>query len=135
MKLVAWSNRIVSESCWLERASCRIGTLEALKLKISGGVTPAGICFRTVCDIAETSASASRPEPASAAHLWNLRKRRRQRVSGPKPDHPGRDPEDRHVRIHDQPEQFAKRYRRLQRSAGQDRQWNCHLYARRGLRA
>ena len=59
MKLVAWSNRIVSESCWLERASCRIGTLEALKLRIVGGVTPAGICFRTVCDIAETSASAA----------------------------------------------------------------------------
>src|SRR5712672_3712560 len=45
MKLVAWSNRIVSESCWLERASCRMGTLEALKLSIVGGVTPAGICF------------------------------------------------------------------------------------------
>src|SRR6478672_7756115 len=59
MKLVAWSNRIVSESCWLESASCRIGTLEALKLRIVGGVMPAGICFRTVCDIAETSASAA----------------------------------------------------------------------------
>src|SRR6266478_4735928 len=45
--------------CWIERASCRIGTLEALKLRIVGGVTPVGICFRTVCDIAETSASAA----------------------------------------------------------------------------
>ena len=33
--------------------------LAALKLKIVGGVMPAGICFSTVCDIAETSASAA----------------------------------------------------------------------------
>jgi hypothetical protein len=30
-----------------------------LKLKISGGVMPAGICFNTVRDIAETYASAT----------------------------------------------------------------------------
>jgi hypothetical protein len=59
MKLVASSNSVVSESALLESASCRIGTLEALKLRIVGGVTPAGICFKTVCDIAETSASAA----------------------------------------------------------------------------
>ena len=59
MKLVASSNSVVSESLSLDSASCRIGTLEALKLRISGGVMPAGICFSTVCDIAETSASAA----------------------------------------------------------------------------
>jgi hypothetical protein len=30
-----------------------------LKLRIVGGVMPAGICFKTVCDIAETCASAA----------------------------------------------------------------------------
>src|SRR5712672_2543138 len=59
MKLVAWSNSVVSDRLSLDRASCRIGTLEALKLKISGGVMPAGICFNTVCDIAATWARAA----------------------------------------------------------------------------
>src|SRR3954454_11670683 len=59
MKLDASSNSVVSESLSLDRASCRIGTLEALKLKISGGVMPGGICFNTVCDIAATWASAA----------------------------------------------------------------------------
>jgi hypothetical protein len=59
MKLEASSNKVVSESLSLDKASCRIGTLEALKLRISGGVMPAGICFNTVCDMAETCASAA----------------------------------------------------------------------------
>src|SRR3954447_8875912 len=59
MKLLASSNSMVSESVLLDRASCRIGTLEALKLRIRGGVMPAGICFNTVCDIAETCANAA----------------------------------------------------------------------------
>ena len=51
--------QVVSESLSLDRASCRIGTLEALKLRMVGGVMPAGICFSTVCDIAATWASAA----------------------------------------------------------------------------
>jgi len=41
------------------RASCRIGTLEALKLRINGGVIPGGICFSTVCDMPLTCARAA----------------------------------------------------------------------------
>ena len=78
-------------------------------------------------------AGPGRPQPAGAAHLRHLRKRRRQRLVDPKPDHPGRDPENRQVRIHGEFERFAQRDRRFQRSADQDRQWNGHLYARRGL--
>jgi hypothetical protein len=53
MKLLASSNSIVSER--LLGASSRMGTLEALKLRRVGGMTPGGICFSTLCDIAETS--------------------------------------------------------------------------------
>ena len=59
MKLLASSNNVVSESVSLDSASCRIGTLDASKLKISGGVMPAGICFNTVCDMALTWANAA----------------------------------------------------------------------------
>jgi hypothetical protein len=59
MKLLASSKSVVSERSLLDSASCRIGTLAALKLRIVGGVMPAGICFSTVCDMAPTSASAA----------------------------------------------------------------------------
>ncbi len=59
MKLDASSNSVVSGSDLLDSASWRMGTLEALKLRIVGGVIPAGICFSTVWDMAVTSASAA----------------------------------------------------------------------------
>ena len=43
----------------LDSASCKMGTLEALKLRISGGVMLGGICFSTVCDMPLTWASAA----------------------------------------------------------------------------
>ena len=51
MKFSAGSKIWVSDIWSLDSASCRIGTLEALKLRISGGVMPGGICFNTVCDM------------------------------------------------------------------------------------
>ena len=59
MKFRAESKICVSDIWSLDRASCRIGTLEALKLRISGGVIPGGICFSTVCDMPLTCASAA----------------------------------------------------------------------------
>jgi hypothetical protein len=59
MKFSAASKIWVSDIWSLESASCRIGTLEALKLRINGGVMPGGICFSTVCDMPLTCASAA----------------------------------------------------------------------------
>ena len=59
MKFNAASKIWVSDILSLERAICRIGTLEALKLKINGGVIPGGICFSTVCDMPLTCANAA----------------------------------------------------------------------------
>ena len=47
-----------SEICALDRPICMIGTLDALKLRICGGVIPAGICFRMVWEMAVTCAFA-----------------------------------------------------------------------------
>ncbi len=44
---------------WPASASWMIGTVEALKFRISGGVMLGGICFSTVCEIAVTWALAT----------------------------------------------------------------------------
>jgi len=48
-----------------------------------------------------------------------------------RPHHPGRYPEDRHLRVHGQSERVARRHPRLQRYADQDRQRHRHLHAGR----
>ena len=58
MVLSARSASLCSESVFDDNASCRIGTLEAEKFRMIGGVMPAGICFSTVWEIAVTWAFA-----------------------------------------------------------------------------
>ena len=58
--LIAMSNTACSDMPLPASASWMIGTVEALKFRISGGVMLGGICFSTVCEIAVTCALAVR---------------------------------------------------------------------------
>ena len=64
MKLSPKSYICCSDIEWLDRLACRIGTFDALKRMISGGVDPGGIARTTACEIAvicETAASIDAP--------------------------------------------------------------------------
>ncbi len=58
-KLTARSFNSVCEAVGLDKASCRTGTLDALKTTSCGGVTPAGSCFKIVWEIEVTCACAA----------------------------------------------------------------------------
>ncbi len=60
------------------------------------------------------SADPGGPQSAGAARLRPVGERRGQRPGGAKPDHAGRQPEDRQARLHGEPEQLPVHDRRLQ---------------------
>ena len=46
--------QLLLRKAFARKRQLRIGTVEACKLRMSGGATPGGICFKTVCEAAVT---------------------------------------------------------------------------------
>ena len=76
-----------------------------------------------------------RSQSAGVAGPRPVRAGCRQRARRAEPDHPGRHPEDRRLRIHHPAQQFAAADGRARQSADQDRQRRHGLYPRRRQRA
>ena len=55
------------------------------------------------------AAGPGRSQSAGAASIWRFGERRHQRAFAAEPDHAGRNPEDRHLRIYRQPQRLAAR--------------------------